>query len=152
MQVFKALAGVTLVTFGAFAAPTQQAVASEQTLDGTMQIKISTREVTLVYDLNSSQAAQELYAQLPMIIDVENYGGIEKIFYPPEKLGTKNTPLARNVRAGTLAYYAPWGDVVMFHGRFGTAADLYELGDIVSGKEDISRLSGTIQVEKLDGE
>ncbi|MDS9467485.1 cyclophilin-like fold protein [Paracoccus sp. MBLB3053] len=116
----------------------------------TMQITIRTDQVTLVYDLNESQAARELYAQLPMDIAVENYGGIEKIFYPPQKLGTTDTPLAKDVRSGTLAYYAPWGDVVMFYDSFGSAAGLYELGSIVSGREAIEHLSGTIRIEKSD--
>ena len=121
-------------------------VAAHET-ETAMQITISTDQVTLVYDLNDSQAARDLYAQLPITIEVENYGGIEKIFYPPKKLGTTDTPLARNVRSGTLAYYAPWGDVVMFYDRFGSASGLYELGRIVSGADDIRGLSGTVRIE-----
>jgi hypothetical protein len=30
-----------------------------------------------------------------------------------------------DARTGTLAYYAPWGDVVMFYKEFGTASGLY---------------------------
>lgn len=62
------------------------------------------------------------------------------------KLDTTDTPSA-NAKKGTLAYYAPWGDVVMFYDNFGTASDLYELGHTVSGSEDISYLSGKIQIE-----
>lgn len=123
--------------------------AAANEMETAMQISISTEQVTLVYDLNDSQAAQELYDQLPMEIEVENYGGIEKIFYPPKKLSTVDTPLARNVRSGTLAYYAPWGDVVMFYDSFGAAPGLYELGRILSGQDEIERLSGTIRVEKV---
>ena len=115
-----------------------------------MQITVAAGQATLTYELNDSPASRELYAQLPLSIEVENYGGIEKIFYPPKKLGTADTPLARNVRAGTLAYYAPWGDVVLFHGSFGSAAGLYELGRLVSKDGEIESLSGTIRVEKAD--
>ena len=80
---------------------------------------------------------------------MENYGNNEKIFYPPKKLNTTDTPQA-DAQAGTLAYYAPWGDVVMFYRRFGSASGLYELGHAVSGSEHIQGISGTIRIEKSD--
>ena len=79
-----------------------------------MQISIQVSDKATVFELNNSQAAKELYEQIPLTITVENYGSNEKIFYPPKKLHTTDTPLA-NAQFGTLAYYAPWGDVVMFY-------------------------------------
>ena len=113
----------------------------------TMQITVTANGLSVTFELNDSGAAKDLVRQLPMSIKVENYGGIEKIFYPPKKLSTDDTPLADDVRAGTLAYYAPWGDVVMFYAGFHPAAGLYELGRVVSGGEHIERLSGTILIE-----
>ena len=112
-----------------------------------MKIKVVANGKTTVFKLNSSQAAKDLYAQLPLSISVENYGNNEKIFYPPKKLNTTDTPQA-DARVGTLAYYAPWGNVVMFYGTFGSAAGLYELGHAVSGSENIQGMSGTIRIEK----
>jgi hypothetical protein len=113
-----------------------------------MQISVKANGKTTVFELNDSPAARDLYAQLPLSITVENYSSNEKIFYPPEKLNTTDTPQA-DAQAGTLAYYAPWGDVVMFYGDFGPAAGLYELGHAVSGSEHIQGMSGTIQIEKI---
>jgi hypothetical protein len=113
----------------------------------TMKINVKANSNITVFKLNNSPAANELYAQLPLSITVENYSNNEKIFYPPKKLNTTNTPQA-DARAGTLAYYAPWGDVVMFYGSFGSAAGLYELGHAISGSEYIQGMSGTIQIEK----
>lgn len=113
----------------------------------TMKVRITANSNTTVFALNNSQAAKDLYAQLPLSLKVENYSDNEKIFYPPKKLNTTNTPQA-NARAGTLAYYAPWGDVVMFYGDFGSAAGLYELGHAVSGSEHINEMSGTLRIEK----
>lgn len=112
-----------------------------------MQITVTGNGTSIVYELNDSQAAKDLYAQLPLEIEVENYGGIEKIYYPPKKLGTSNTPLVKSARPGTLAYYAPWGDVVMFYGSFGSAAGLYELGYTVKGVDHIRSLAGAIRIE-----
>ena len=113
-----------------------------------MKISVKAKGNTTVFELNNSPAARDLYAQLPLSITVENYSNNEKIFYPPEKLNTTDTPQA-DARIGTLAYYAPWGDVVMFYGSFGSAPELYELGHAVSGSEYIQGMSGTIQIEKV---
>jgi hypothetical protein len=112
-----------------------------------IQISVKANGKTTVFELNNSPAARDLYAQLPLSVSVENYSSNEKIFYPPEKLNTTDTPLA-DAQAGTLAYYAPWGDVVMFYGSFGSAPGLYELGHAISGSEYIQGMSGTIRIEK----
>lgn len=115
-----------------------------------MQISVKANGNTTVFELNNCPAARDLYDQLPLKINVENYSNDEKIFYPPKKLNTTDTPQA-DAKEGTLAYYAPWGDVVMFYGDFGSAPGLYELGHAVSGKEHIRGMSGTIQIEKVRG-
>lgn len=117
--------------------------------ESAMQIRVSTEGQEIIFQLNDSKAAKSLYEQLPMTLDVENYSSNEKIFYPPRKLDTGNTPLASKCEEGTLAYYAPWGDVVMFYGTFGSASGLYELGEAVRGGNSIRSLSGTIRVEAV---
>jgi hypothetical protein len=111
-----------------------------------MKINVKGISSTIVFKLNQSPAARDLYAQLPLRVKVENFGDNEKIFYPPRKLNTSDTPLA-DARDGTLAYYAPWRDVVMFYGNFGSAAGLYELGHAISGNEYTQGLFGMIQIE-----
>jgi hypothetical protein len=122
-------------------------VPMESKTQKAMRINVKTNGNIVVFELNNSPAARDLYAQLPLRIKVENYGNNEKIFYPRKKLTTVDTPRA-DAGAGTLAYYEPWGDVVMFYSRFGTATGLYELGHAVSGGEYIQRMSGTIEIEK----
>lgn len=112
-----------------------------------MQVKITSRGYTVTFQLYDTAAAKQFYAQLPLSIKVENYNNNEKIFYPPEKLDITATPKA-DAKAGTLAYYAPWGNVVMFYGSFGSAPGLYELGHAVSGQGYIKGMSGRIRVEK----
>lgn len=116
-------------------------------VEKAMQIIVNANGNTMVFELNDSKAAKDLYDQLPLNIKVENYSNNEKIFYPPKKLNTSDTPQA-DARQGTLAYYAPWGDVVMFYKDFGTASGLFELGHAVSGREFIQGMSGTIRIEK----
>ena len=81
--------------------------------ESDMQIQIQgENDETVIFQLNDSTAASSLYDQLPMTIDVEDYSDDEKIFYPDKKLDTSKTPMAKGP-IGTLAYYEPWGDVVM---------------------------------------
>eukprot|EP01156_Anaeramoeba_ignava_P011866 Anaeramoba_ignava/a485760_15.p3 GENE.a485760_15~~a485760_15.p3 ORF type:complete len:137 (-),score=11.45 a485760_15:418-828(-) len=113
----------------------------------TMKISVHSNGNTTVFELNDSAASQQLYKQLPLTVEVENFGSNEKIFYPKKKLDTGNTPLAK-AKNGTLAYYAPWGNVVMFYKDFGSAAGLYELGEVILGEEHIKNMSGMIEIKK----
>jgi len=131
-----------------FAASKERAM-SGRVVTEVFKISVEANGRITVFELNDSQASRDLYDQLPLSIAVEDYASNEKIFYPPKKLGTADTPLAKNVQPGTLAYYAPWGDVVMFYEKFGSAAGLYELGHAVSGIEHIRGMSGTIEIEKV---
>ena len=115
----------------------------------TNQISVTCGDTQVVYELNDSSAAQSLLSQLPLTVEVEDFSTNEKVFYPPQELDTSDTPLAEG-GAGTLAYYAPWGDVVLFYDSFSANGSLYELGEAVSGAEDISQMTGTITVETVE--
>lgn len=115
----------------------------------TNQISVTCGDMQVVYELNDSPTAQGLLSQLPLTVEVEDFSTNEKVFYPPQELDTSDTPLAEG-GAGTLAYYAPWGDVVLFYDSFSANGSLYELGEAVSGAEDISQMTGTITVETVE--
>ncbi|HIQ99131.1 MAG TPA: hypothetical protein IAB23_05580 [Candidatus Scybalocola faecavium] len=122
---------------------------TEKTNTMAQQITIQFGEHTVVYELNDSEAAQDLYDQLPLTVEVEDFSTNEKIFYPPNSLDTADVPLASN-GSGTLAYYEPWGDVVMFYGDYSQNPSLYELGHVVSGGELVSEMAGTITISAAD--
>lgn len=122
--------------------------AGDTTESDIMQIKVSNGTYEIIFQLNDSGASKSLYAQLPMDIAVENYGGNEKIFYP-EPLNTENTPLLESGSLGTLAYFAPWADVIMYYGECGSYSGLYLLGEAISGAEDIPKLTGILHLEKI---
>lgn len=123
---------------------------SSDSARNTISLRLTTEDGTVIeYALNDSQAAADLYSQLPRTIEVEDYSTNEKIFYPPEELDTGDAPEAAG-GAGVLAYYEPWGDVVLFYDDFGTASGLYELGTVTSGSENISELSGSVRIEQAE--
>lgn len=123
--------------------------ASVENHAASRQIRITAGESNvIVFQLNDSPAADSLYNQLPLSIWVEDYAGSEKIFYPPEKLDTADTPPAQGP-AGTLAYYAPWGNVAVFYGECGGFDGLYALGEAVAGAGFLSALAGEVQIEAV---
>ena len=113
------------------------------------RISVQFGENTVVYELNDSPAAASLCEQLPITVEVEDYSTNEKIFYPEQGLDTTDTPTAEG-GAGTLAYYSPWGDVVMFYNDYDANPSLFELGQAVSGTELIGEMTGTIVIDLAD--
>ena len=112
--------------------------------ESNMKISIKSDDYEIIYELNESSAAKDLYAQLPMTLGVEPFSNNEMTFYP-EKLNIDDTPFSDG-KPGSLSYYEPWGDVVMFYAPCAPNENLYELGTAVSGEEHISSLSSTITV------
>ena len=106
-----------------------------------MTINVTCEDATVTYELNDSAAARALYEQLPLTCDVEPFGSNEQTFYPSD------APLAGG-GAGVLAYYEPWGDVVMFYDDFSGNDSLYELGRATAGAENVVGMVGTIEVTR----
>ena len=111
-------------------------------------IEVKGNAGSIIYRLNNSTAADDLWNQLPITVSVSDFSTNEKIFYPESELRTGNTPLAEG-GSGTLAYYRPWGNVVMVYDRFSSNSSLYELGEAISGEENIGKLTGNISVQKV---
>lgn len=120
----------------------QNQVLSETT---SLQITVTWGDNQVIYELNDSPASDALLAQLPLTVEIEDYSTNEKIFYPPEALEISDTPAATG-GAGTLAYYAPWGDVVLFYRDYSENPSLYELGRVVSGGELVGQMTGTVTI------
>lgn len=125
----------------------EDADSTEQEETG-MRISVKSEQYEIIYELNDSTAANELYAQLPFTTEVEPFSNNEMTFYP-EKLDVTDTPLSGG-ETGSLSYYEPWGDVVMFYAPCAPNSSLYELGTVVSGAEHIQNLSGTITVSAVE--
>ena len=113
-------------------------------------IKVKSKDKEILYRLNGSSAAQSLYHQLPLQLKIEDYAHDEKIFYP-KKLSIGNTAKANAIK-GTLAYYEPWGNVVLFYKDFGMAAGLYEMGTVLEGEGEIEHLQGMVSIDAVERE
>lgn len=115
----------------------------------SMAITVTCGDAVVVYELNDSRAAHDLYGQLPLTLEVEPFSDNEQTFYPPSQLDCSDAPLAQG-GAGVLAYYRPWGDVVMFYAGFNGNDSLYELGHAISGADAIAGMSGTVRVTRAE--
>ena len=113
-----------------------------------MKIKVTDGNNEVVFLLNDSNAAKSLYEQLPLTLEVENYNSNEKIFYPPNKLDTTDA-VEGGGPFGSLAYFSPWGNVIMYYSPFGSYPGLYALGIAVEGSQNIEKLSGTISINAV---
>lgn len=120
---------------------------AENAVNGeNMKISVSDGKNKIVYELNASGQSKSLYSQLPLKVQIENYSTNEKIFYPKEKFPLKNG-IEGSGDSGTLAYFSPWGNIVLFYGKFSEYPGLFILGKTVSGAENIKNLSGIVSVE-----
>ena len=122
------------------------AATTQEPAETARRIRVQAGDRSVIYQLNDSPAAAALYAQLPLTTQVEDFSTNEKIFYPEQPLDITGAPLASG-GAGTLAYYAPWGDVVMFYDAYSPNASLYELGQAVSGGELVGQMTGTVTID-----
>ena len=88
---------------------------------------------------------------LPMTIELEDYATTEKIGYLPRKLSTVGAPAGTEPRTGDVTYYAPWGNLALFHKDFRYSSGLISLGKIESGLEAVREPgSATATIELID--
>ena len=95
--------------------------------------------VTFTLTLQDHSAARSLLAQLPLTLSFEDYNQTEKIAYPPETLDLSDAPGSCDPQVGTLAYYAPWGNLCIFYRDFPHSEGLVPLGQL---EGDLQLLAG----------
>ncbi|MCB0841299.1 MAG: hypothetical protein KDD99_31735 [Bacteroidetes bacterium] len=95
--------------------------------------------------------SRSLVAQMPFTVELEDYAGIEKIFYPKESLSKEGAPKGADPSVGDIMYYAPWGDVAIFYKDFSYANGLIPLGyfdDIAGFMNALKTHTSTVTFEK----
>jgi len=100
-----------------------------------MKIRLAINGQTLVATLDDTPISRDFVAQLPLTLTLEDYAATEKIAYLPRKLITAGTPAGFAPSAGDITYYAPWGNLAIFHKGFGYSSGLISLGRLESGIE-----------------
>lgn len=117
----------------------------------SMELKIKIGENTATAILYDNPTSRDFLTLLPLTIEIEDYAGTEKIFYPPRKLSTQNAPKGFDPSVGDITLYAPWGNIALFYKDFSYSKGLISLGKITSGIEHFKgkgKIIVTIELEQ----
>lgn len=104
-----------------------------------MKIQLTIDGTTVTATLNDSETAREFAALLPLSLTLKDYAATEKISDLPKKLSTTGAPDGYKPSAGDITYYAPWGNLALFHKEFNYSTGLVSLGKFDSGAEVLKR-------------
>lgn len=100
--------------------------------------------------LENNLSAHDLISMLPLNLTIEDYSTNEKIAYLPRKLTEDGRGPFGNEAVGDLCYYAPWGNLALFHGSYHWSRGLIRLGRLDRGaKPLLMRGTHALRVENL---
>jgi len=111
-----------------------------------MRIRMSIEGTPLTATLDDNVASRDFASLLPLALTLTDYAATEKISDLPRRLSTEGTPPGSEPAVGTLAYYAPWGNLALFYRDAGYANGLVRLGTITSGMDVLKQL-GPLEVD-----
>jgi hypothetical protein len=124
------------------------ATAQEKPLKAPIQIRIEMGGKVMTATLEDSLTTRDFVSLLPLTLPGEDHGAFEKITYLPRKLTREGAPDGVTPLAGDVGYYAPWGNLALFHSDFRYSPGLIRLGRFTSAI-DALRVSGPVEV-KID--
>jgi hypothetical protein len=123
-------------------AETQDRGASRQastTGASSMKLSITIDGQTVTATLADSAASCAFAAQLPLRLTLNDYAATEKVADLPQRLDPAGSPAGYAPRAGDIAWYAPWGNIALFHKDFAYSRGLIHLGRFDAGVELLKR-------------
>lgn len=112
----------------------------------TMKIRISAEGTVITATLDDNATSRDFVSLLPLSLTLEDYAATEKISDLPRKLSTTGAPAGSDPDVGDFSYYAPWGNLALFHKDFGYSVGLVKLGTIDAGV-DLLRRPGPLRVK-----
>lgn len=111
-----------------------------------MKIRISLNGALIATaKLDDNESARQFAVLLPLNLVLKDYAATEKIADLPSVLSTKGAPHGYEPEAGDISYYAPWGNLAIFHKGFRFSSGLVRLGRLDSGL-DAMRRTGPMSV------
>ncbi|MCR8718950.1 cyclophilin-like fold protein [Pseudomonas syringae] len=110
-----------------------------------MNISMFAGDKVVMFHLEDSATTRDFVSMLPLELTLEDYAATEKIGTLPRKLDVTGAAAGNTPVEGDIAYYAPWGNLAIYHKGFNYSPGLVRLGKIESGLETI-RQAGTVAV------
>lgn len=102
-----------------------------------MRIRLTFADQDFTATLEDNPSARDLVSMLPLDLTASDYSTNEKIAYLPRKLTEEGSGQFGNEAAGDLCYYAPWGNLAMFHGPYRWSRGLIRLGRLDGGPQPL---------------
>jgi hypothetical protein len=110
------------------------------------KIRISAEGTVITATLDDNATSRDFVSLLPLTLTLKDYAATEKISDLPRKLSTAGAPAGSDPEVGDFSYYAPWGNLALFHKDFGYSVGLVKLGTIDAGVE-LLRRPGQLRVK-----
>ena len=110
-----------------------------------MKIQVAFEGRAFTATLDDNPSVRDFLSLLPVDLTSEDYGDNEKIAYLPKRLSEDGSGRFSNEAVGDLCYYAPWGNLVFFHGNYRYSRGLIRLGRLDGGFEPF-RANGTFPI------
>ena len=107
-------------------------------------LKTSSGEATAILD--DTAAARSLAAQLPLTLNLEDYGGREKVAKLPKRLDISGSPIGSDGKKGEISYFAPWNNFVIYYGYQPYYDGIVRLG-VIDGDVGLVAKDGQIRIE-----
>ena len=98
-----------------------------------MRIRLTFADQDFTATLEDNPSSRDLVSMLPLDLTVGDYSTNEKIAYLPRKLTEEGSGQFGDEAVGDLCYYAPWGNLAMFHGPYRWSRGLIRLGRLDEG-------------------
>jgi hypothetical protein len=104
-----------------------------------VKIRFGVEGTVMVARLEDTAVARDFAALLPLELSLDDYASTEKIAYLPRKLSIAGAPRGSVAHAGDITYYAPWGNLALFHKDFEYSPGLVILGRLDGGVDALRR-------------
>ncbi|USX25955.1 cyclophilin-like fold protein [Oxalobacteraceae bacterium OTU3CINTB1] len=115
------------------------------------KIRMTVDGQVVVATLVDNPTTRDFISRLPLTLTLGDYASTEKIVYLDRKLSTAGAPAGATPTVGTIAYYAPWGNLAFYYKDFAYSPGLIPLGRIDSGLVAFKRAGDlNVRIELAD--
>lgn len=98
-----------------------------------MQVHFAFADQRFSATLEDNPTARDFAALLPLDLTIEDYSTNEKISYLPRKLTMEGARPFGHEAPGDICYYAPWGNLALYHAGYRHSSGLVRLGRLDAG-------------------
>lgn len=118
--------------------PLSKAAKSEVIAMKSTNLTLTVGDRVLTAALEDNATTRDFVSLLPLTLTLKDYASTEKISDLPKRLSTQGAPDGSTPRMGDVAYYAPWGNLAIFHKDFKYSSGLIKLAHF---SDDIAALT-----------